>query len=74
MAGYCDASKLKEARNWDTKTCLHERTILRLLDRFSSLFYTGFPDELQKSKFSTAQDNFGKIIGIERTELCFLNV
>ncbi len=39
---------------------------------FSSLFTPGFPDELQKSKFSTAQDNFGKITDIERTELCLV--
>jgi hypothetical protein len=30
-------------------------------------------DELQKSKFSTTQGNFGKIIGIEGNELCYVN-
>ena len=35
-------SKFKKRRNTEHKACLHERTILRLLDRFSSLFYPGF--------------------------------
>jgi hypothetical protein len=41
---------------------------------FPHFFTPDLVDELQKSKFSTAQDNFGKIIGIERTELCFVKV
>jgi len=35
---------------------------------------TDLADELQKSKFSTAQGNFGKIIGIEGNDLCFVKV
>jgi len=33
---------------------------------FPHFFTPGLADELQKSKFSTAQDNFGKIIEVVR--------
>ena len=41
---------------------------------FPHFFTPDLADELQKSKFSTAQGNFGKIIDIERIKSFFLDV
>jgi len=59
MAGYCDASKLKEARNGEHKACLNDRA-LRLLDGFSSLFTVA---RSLKSQRLQLKEDFDIVVG-----------